>query len=419
MSARSACFVLLALILAPFGVAKAEVAVSGPSLTEISADKALAGGATKECLAQLGIAQFDAFRSVIHCLQAWTEYNPQTCDPISEGSYTVLVQPQHGTISTKTIGPYSLGNGLCPGRTYSFHLARYNWTDKKKTATQDAFTIQWFTPDGIFRYNFNHVAVLAPRITGPTEVWWFDDERPNEGVYPTRLRLTAEPSGYTYRWTKVLEGDGDIEVVPQGATTGQVTSSHASSNRRDVCVEASTDVSGPSNPFCLTVRAPTLQYRRTNDRPATSFGQPVGYESQVHYRIRDQFNTILPTPIPWNEQFTSGVVRDYVCNAGVPTPCPNWNRGAEVGGTVDPNDAVDHVSIWATGFNVLRPNPKFPSAGSDALTCDSAGQKMIDHWTGEWRIGSADAGVGLLAETLIWQRYTDHARHCNQRFPRP
>jgi len=263
------------------------------------------------------------------------------------------------------------------------------------------------------------VAVLAPRITGRREVWWFNGQQPDEANYRTSIVLRAAPSGYTYRWRKVLNGDGDVDLTPQSATAVRATSAQASSANEDVCVRAATDVSGPSNPFCLSVLAPTLEYVNTHDIPATDFGRPVGYESDMHYHIRDQFNNLLPNPIPWNETFTTGVVRDYHCAPGVTTPCPNWNRGAEVGGTVDPNDAVDHVSIWANSFGVLRPNPKFPPAGSDALTCSSGGQRRLDHWAGEWRVGGPNAGDGVLAETLIWQRYTDHARHCNQVFPPP
>jgi hypothetical protein len=415
----SVCFVVGALlaIWAPER-ALAQNAAGAPKLGEV-----IAGGApaTNECLAQLYILRFDAFRYVIHCLQAWTEYNIGTCEPISVGNYEVITQPKRGTISTTVIGPYHLGNGDCPDHTYNFKLARYNWTDSGKIAKLDRFTLRWYTPDGqVSAGPWDEVAVLAPRILGPNEVWWFDGEQPNEATYPTSIRLRAAPSGYTYRWNKVLAGNGDVDLTPESSTlAARARGLHASSATEDVCIEVSTSVSGPSNPFCLTVLAPTLEYVFSHDIPATDFGQPVGYESDIHYRIRDQFNNILPDPIPWNETFTTGVVRDYVCNPAVPPPCPNWNRGAQVGGTVDPNDAVDHVSIFATAFGVLRPSPKFPAAGSDALTCTSPGQRRLDHWQGEWRVGGPNVGDGVLAETLTWQRYTDHARHCNQVFPPP
>jgi hypothetical protein len=410
------CLVVAVLWGAP-DKAFAGTAVGTPNLAEVAADTR--APVSRECLQQLGVLRFDAFRNVVHCMQAWTEYNTVTCEHISTGSYQLLTQPRHGTVSVKVIGPYHLANGDCPDQTYNFRLASYNWTDQRRNVPEDPFTMRWHTPDGITAGPWRETPVLAPRITGRQEVWWFDGERPDEANYRTAIVLTTQPSGYTYQWRKILEGEGDVDLIRQNATQVRARSSAASDGREDVCVTARTDVSGPSNPFCLTVLAPTLQYVRSNDVPATNFGRPVGYLSRIVYRIRDQFGTILPAPIPWNERFTSGVVRDFVCNPAVPRPCPTWNRGAEVGGTVDPNNAVDNVSIWATGFNVLRPNPQFPPPGSDALTCASPGQRRLDHWIGEWRVGSPNAGQGVLAETLRWQRYTDHARHCNQVFPPP
>jgi hypothetical protein len=412
------CLVVAAVLFATPERSFAGTAVGMPNLAEVAADRR--APASPECLRQLGILRFDAFRNVIHCMQAWTEYNTVTCAHISTGSYQLLTQPRHGTVSIKIIGPYHLANGDCPDKTYNFKLASYNWTDTRRNVPEDPFTMRWHTPDGLSAGPWREEPVLAPRIRGRREVWWFDGVRPNEGTYPTRITLTTEPAGYTYQWRKILEGEGDVDLIRQNATQVRARSSAASDGRQDICVTARTDVSGPSNPFCLTVLAPTLDYVGAHDIPATDFGRPVGYSSQIRYRIRDQFGTVLPAPIPWNEQFTPGTwVRDFVCGPGLPPPCPNWNRGGEVGGTVNPNNAIDHVSIWANGPNVLRPNARFPPAGSDALTCASPGQVEIDHWDGRWRIGSAVAGQGVLAERLTWQRYWNHARHCNQVFPPP
>jgi hypothetical protein len=46
-----------------------------------------------------------------------------------------------------------------------------------------------------------------------------------------------------------------------------------------------------------------------------------GYESLIHYQIRDQTGAVLPRPVPLNEQFTSGLSCDYMHRGGCGT---NW-----------------------------------------------------------------------------------------------
>ena len=127
--------------------AQAGVAVAGANIGE-------AETVPNSCFDQVGITPFDAFRHVRRCIQDWTEYNVDTCAPISPGSYSILVQPKHGTISTAILGPYPLKNGDCPNNTYMFNFAFYNWTDDRENydctdapRACDLFTLEWYTPD--------------------------------------------------------------------------------------------------------------------------------------------------------------------------------------------------------------------------------------------------------------------------------
>jgi hypothetical protein len=122
----------------------------------------------------------------------------------------------------------------------------------------------------------------------------------------------------------------------------------------------------------------------------------------LNYTIKDQMNTVLPTSIPLNENWTTGVVNDY---AGT-----NWRRGA-AGSLTTPANNPSAFADFIEGENISLP-PTPPTA------CPSAGQ-AVDHWGQEWRVGTLTIGSGARVQTDTIQKYTNHAEHQHITSPAP
>lgn len=84
------------------------------------------------------------------------EYDPDTCQEISPGSWAINGKnPHHGVIATID-SPGGLGG--CSG-TYTYGVIQYTWTKGKK-ATKDGFKANWTTPDGQFNLPFKFILAL-------------------------------------------------------------------------------------------------------------------------------------------------------------------------------------------------------------------------------------------------------------------
>lgn len=79
-------------------------------------------------------------------IDAWVEYNPTTCVEISAGSWTVTTKPKHGFTTTGTVSG-TLGNGDCPGVTFTFGAIYYTWSGKDPKVDTDTFAATWTSPD--------------------------------------------------------------------------------------------------------------------------------------------------------------------------------------------------------------------------------------------------------------------------------
>jgi hypothetical protein len=373
-------------------------AVAGPNPRELS------GLVSTGCLAQLYTTPFDAFRHFRRCIQAWTEYNRTTCEAISPGNYNIPQPAKHGTISTRVKGPFHLGNGDCPDHTYDFQFAFYNWTDDKEnydclphapptaddTAACDLFTVEWFTPDGQFDMLLPMRANLAPRINGKKHVWWFKGEKPAGYDTDPGITLTAYPPGHAYTWT-IVTGGTEVKLSSPTANPVQVASLMGSTAKNDVSITVQEADGATSNPFRITVKQPkSLTLLSNVDMIDATFA----YDSDIHYKILDQFGMILPKNVPLNEHFTADVTADF---AG-----ENWRRGANGGATVAPSDWHDQVQGESAGHVPPPQNPQTP-----------LGTTKVYHWPGNWSIGSADpsGGKGVKVQKNTWLKFQDHARH--------
>jgi hypothetical protein len=372
------------------------------------------------CLAQLYTTPFDAFRHFRRCIQAYTEYDPDTCDAISPGSYNITQPAKHGTISNNTRGPFSLGNGDCPGHTYNFQFAYYNWTDDTEnydclphapptaddTAACDLFQVDWVTPDGEFDIPLPMRANLAPRINGKHHVWWFNGEMPAGYDTNPGITLTAYPPCYTYTWT-IVTGATEVQLSSPTANPVQVASLMGSTAKNDVSITVQEADGATSNPFRLTVKQP--KSLAPPDPPAKQYVDMIdanfAYESDIHYQILDQFGKVLPNNVPLNEHFTAGVNPIF---AG-----ENWRRGANGGATVAPSDWHDQIQGETAALTLGEPGFPGPRVPLPQKPQTPLGTTKVYKWPGEWSIGSADpsGGKGVKVQTNKWLKFQDHARY--------
>jgi hypothetical protein len=161
-----------AVALAMFVVSASDeaAAAAAPGVAVARPDVAALGPISRDCLANLSKNPFLAHPNIRACNQAMTEYNPRTCQAISPGNYRVPMQPKDGTIRTELIGPYPLGNGDCPGHTFTFIMSTYDWTNADTNACtsaeecRDNFTVEWYTPDDKFHQQFPMTATLVKPI---------------------------------------------------------------------------------------------------------------------------------------------------------------------------------------------------------------------------------------------------------------
>lgn len=79
-------------------------------------------------------------------LTGWVEVRTSTCAQISSGSWTVTAPPTQGAVSFGTVTG-ALGNGVCPGRLFTYGAIYYTWTGTGDV-TSDSFSATWSTEDG-------------------------------------------------------------------------------------------------------------------------------------------------------------------------------------------------------------------------------------------------------------------------------
>jgi hypothetical protein len=76
----------------------------------------------------------------------YAEYNPVTCEQIDSGTWTIVRNPLHGTM---TLGTTTGKIGNCPG-TFTFATIFYKWTIHNNTSVTDRIIARWKTADGKF-----------------------------------------------------------------------------------------------------------------------------------------------------------------------------------------------------------------------------------------------------------------------------
>jgi hypothetical protein len=245
-------------------------------------------------------------------------------------------------------------------------------------------------------------------------VWWFNYANPQPENYITVLGATS--GGTDYVW--MITGGTQYAQFSDGSTTFD-------SGKTNTVVVFPTENGDPgmtsgafatitvtmtnskgtstSNPFNITINKPnSLFYVGQDDKPYHE-GQIQGYQSLIHYEIRDLFDIPLPNPVPAAEAFGPLIIDDLDSNW--PTPDQEGNPQA------DPKDLMDNIAT------AVGPHSNPPAMPPSLHPLKPLGTLAIDHWVDNLTVGSTTPGEGSFVETLRFQRFQDHGRHCNIESP--
>jgi hypothetical protein len=125
-------------------------------------------------------------------LMGWVEYNTLTCAEVSAGAWTVNSQPAQGTVSFGTVTG-ALGNGACPGDTFTF-AGIYYTLNPASHATTDTFNATWNSPDLTEPETFNLVtASCAQILTGSVSGPIFSGQSASTSGEATQINATFVP----------------------------------------------------------------------------------------------------------------------------------------------------------------------------------------------------------------------------------
>lgn len=234
----------------------------------------------------------------------------------------------------------------------------------------------------------------AMAIRGPAEMWNFNGATPPN--YTVSAQVSTNRTGGAFRWS--VSPNLTLSSAVAAAPTVTTATPSVPPGRDARIAVRHTDAAGATTAasYRLTIRAPqSLTHLRNVDRAAAG----LGYESEIHYSIADQFGTVLPRNLPLNEQFTGPAVADF--------PGGNWTRPPACGPTgvcgasFNPADWFDRVT--GEGDAGAVPAPVAPAHPGAAVAAE--------HWPGHWFIGASPSGAGRRVRSVTWQRNRGFARH--------
>jgi hypothetical protein len=240
-------------------------------------------------------------------------------------------------------------------------------------------------------------AISGQGINASDDLWFFGNE--NTECYSESVTLTIQqPQVGTYIWwvsgnlaAVDFENNSDTYV---GGDSVVLKSTGNSVAIDDVQIYAAL-VANSGNPLLILMTVPiprSLVHLRNQDLALAS----RGFNTKIHYSLRDQFGRVLPRAIEMNEKWTSEVVVDF--------EGANWRRGLEKNAKVNPADAIDSL----TGMPIAANPVPIPIAPQNPL-----GTTKIFHWNGAFFVGSRTSGRGIMVQTHTWQFFQDHGRHEN------
>lgn len=224
-----------------------------------------------------------------------------------------------------------------------------------------------------------------PQISGQGEMWWFNGAAPR--YYNNTVISLSADSGESTQW-QVTRGGSRVQLLGNQGSQVEVLAIGGSSALEDVEVTASAN-GQTSEPHRITV------YRPDRLVPHARVDQchPIfGYQSDVDYWVRDQFNRDLPASVEANEKWASDIRRSW--------PGNNWSRGPEINGMTDGALLLDSIAGDDVGY--ANPVPGCPPSRRDT---------PVVEWDQEFRIGNTNTGYGVLVQRNVFLKRLDFAEH--------
>lgn len=217
----------------------------------------------------------------------------------------------------------------------------------------------------------------VPSISGQNTVWYFGGQNPSG--YDTSITLTSSAGGST-TWALVA-GSDKVNLSSTNGQSIQVTSNGTTFSSAVGDIKVAATANGQTSPqFAITSRKP-YRLAVTSADSTTCPSSPFGYETRIHYAVQDQLLVNLPSNVPLNEKWSTGIVDDY---SGT-----NWRRGAE--GSIT---AVTFDDLIGGEHSALPPNPSIACSNNTA----------VQHWGQEWWIGSLTPGAGVKVQDKTLQK---------------
>jgi len=220
--------------------------------------------------------------------------------------------------------------------------------------------------------------------TGDT-IWYFDGSSPSG--YPISVDLTSD-GGSATTWT-VTAGASLVNLSTTSGAQTTVTSSGTTFSSAVGDIRITATANG------LTSAAVSLTSRVPNELlpmgATTTCDSVYGYLTEIQYVIRDNLLDPMPSPVGVSEDWTTGVVADYIGT--------NWRRGDPTGVTIPGSSFVDRIGGEAVGVGFI-PEPACAGPATP-----------VQHWGQEWYVGSETPGQGRSVQTNTLQKYQEHAEH--------
>lgn len=246
-------------------------------------------------------------------------------------------------------------------------------------------------------------------LTRTDDLWFFNGPTPTN--YKTTVQINAAgPSAGTFSW-QVTTNQKAVALNGRGSSassTGNaplnVTSSEISLSSGDVTVHFQYNGNDVGD-FPLTVFAPLQKYTTlakivylTGPTDKT----PSGFDTYADYRIRNQFQDMLPRPLDLNEFFDLATIVNMEPNVG-------WTTLSANGGitSTDPSFPNDPPAYFQDRYGrngVLIPLPQSPPAPPAPLSTEE-----VFNVTQKYFMGSQSPGVGRQASVSTLHMYRDHA----------
>ena len=216
------------------------------------------------------------------------EYNTGTCALISSGKYSSTLEPTHGALSYGILKHAIQSGDKCNGKILPFAVVYYTWTDNQTTATQDPFSVEWKTPDGMIGGPYSYVAGLTtPVITSGIAFQGTNIANgPSQSVMSgQQIILTGypAPSGQAPFWKVDGAPIGGFSVTPTSGTTADpsfnaqnTTFYWSAPSSGTYTVTYSPGSQGTQSTASFTVSGPTVSIVTQRGRIAV-LGKPGNY----------------------------------------------------------------------------------------------------------------------------------------------